>query len=121
MAAPMVGLPSNAAQEGRPIMAQKKSDRKQKPRGILAQFHASGLTQRVFAEQEGVPLSTLTYWLRRERLERKIAGETALVAVAVGPEASVTGFVVEFGEFRIEVPRNASVEEWQRLRQAWTA
>jgi len=63
-------------------MAQKKGDRVPEVRGILAQFHPSGLTQREFVEGEEVPLSTLTYWLRRERLEREIAGETALVAVA---------------------------------------
>ena len=66
-------------------MAEKKKAGKQESRGVLAQFHASGLTQRQFAEQEGVPLSTLSYWIRRERLERKVAGETTLVAVAEEP------------------------------------
>ncbi len=100
-------------------MAESKKDRKQEVRGILAQFHASGLSQREFAEQEGVSLSTLTYWLRRERLEREISGETTLVAVSDQPTGSATGFILEFGEFRIEVPRDASVEEWQRLREVW--
>ena len=40
-------------------MAEKKKAGKQESRGILTQFHASGLTQRQFAEQEGVPLSTV--------------------------------------------------------------
>ncbi len=100
-------------------MAESKKDRKQEVRGILAQFHASGLSQREFAEQEGVSLSTLTYWLRRERLEREISGETTLVAVSDQSTASATGFILEFGEFRIEIPRDASVEEWQRLREVW--
>lgn len=103
-------------------MAEKKKSGKQESRGILAQFHASGLTQRQFAEEEGVPLSTLSYWIRRERLERKVAGETALVAVTKERKsAAIGGFVLEFGEFRIEVPRDASVEEWQRLREAWVS
>ncbi len=105
-------------------MAERKSDRRPHVRGILAQFHASGFSQREFAEREGVSLSTLTYWLRRERLERKIKvepRETALVAVAETPKVSESCFVVEFGEFRIEVPRDASLEEWQRLRQAWAS
>ena len=102
-------------------MAENRTARKPEASGVLAQFHASGLNQREFAEQEGVPLSTLTYWLRRERLEREIAGETALVAVAEEPTSLVTGFVLEFGDLRIEVPRDASVEEWQRLREAWAS
>ena len=102
-------------------MAEKKKAGKKESRGVLVQFHASGLSQRQFAEQEGVPLSTLVYWLRRERLEREIAGETALVAVTEEAVPSATGFIVEFGGFRIEVPRDASVEEWQRLREAWAS
>jgi len=101
-------------------MAKKMKDRKES-RGILAQFHASGLTQREFAEQQEVSLSTLTYWLRRERLEREVAGETALVAVAEASSSSTGDFVVGFGEVRIEVPRDVSVEEWQRLREAWVS
>ena len=102
-------------------MAEKKKSGKHGPRGILAQYRSSGLTQREFADREGVPLSTLTYWHRRERLERKVAGETTLVAIAEEPKISVTGFILEIGEFRIEVPRDTSVEEWQRLREAWAS
>ena len=100
-------------------MAESKKARTQEVRGILAQFHASALSQREFAKQEGVALSTLTYWLRRERLEREIAGSTALVAVAEAPSPSGGSFILGVGELRIEVPRDVSVEEWQRLREAW--
>ena len=34
---------------------------------ILSTFSKSGMTQQAFADLEGIPLSTLTYWLRRER------------------------------------------------------
>ncbi len=102
-------------------MAEKKKAGKQESRGIVAQFHASGLTQRRFAEQEGVPLSTLTYWIRRDRLERKVSGDTALVAVAEESGMSGTVFILELEGIRIEVPRDASVEEWQRLREAWAS
>ncbi len=98
-------------------MADRES-RQKAARGILAQYRASGLTQRKFAKQEGVSLSTLTYWLRRERLERKIADDGALVEVAEVPSSSGSSFILQYGEFRIEVPRDASVEEWQRLREA---
>ena len=102
-------------------MAEKKKHGKKESRGILAQFHASGLTQRQFAEQEGVPLSTLSYWIRRDRLERKISGDTTLVAVAEESGTSGTTFILEFEGIRMEVPRDVSVEEWQRLREAWTS
>lgn len=102
-------------------MAEKKRAGKRERRGVVAQFHACGLSQREFAEQEGVPPSTLAYWLRRDRLEREIGGDTALVAVTKEPRSSATGFTLEFGEFRIEVPRDASVEDWQRLREAWAS
>ena len=65
-------------------MSEKKKPVRPEVRGIVAQFHASGLSQREFAEQEGVPASTLAYWIRRERLERQLRGDTALVAVATG-------------------------------------
>ena len=34
---------------------------------LLAAYAKSGLTQRVFAEREGVPYNTLVDWLQRER------------------------------------------------------
>jgi hypothetical protein len=121
MAALLFEFRKMAFQEGRPSMAQKKKVGKPEVRGILAQFHASGLTQREYAKQEGVPVSTLTYWLRRERLERELAGETTLVAVSEAPESGGSGFILTHGELRIEVPRDASVEEWRRLREAWAS
>lgn len=102
-------------------MADSKESKRKAARGIIAQFRGSGLSQRQFARQEGVSLSTLAYWIRRERLEEELNGETELVAVSEPSTSSVDNFVVEFGEFRIEVPRNASVEEWQRLREAWAS
>ena len=100
-------------------MAEKR-DRKKEARGILAQFRASGLTQREFAEQQGVSASTLAYWIRRERLEKKLQGETTLVAVTEDSDDTQV-FIVTRGDLRIEVPRDASVEEWRRLREAWAS
>ncbi len=34
---------------------------------VLARYEASGLTQKAFAEREGVPYTTLMYWRRRLR------------------------------------------------------
>jgi transcriptional regulator with XRE-family HTH domain len=95
-------------------------ERRQRARGILAQFKESGLSQREFAAQEGVSASTLAYWIRRERLEQEIRGETALVAVSTA-SPSAMGFVIEIGEVRIELPRDTTVEEWSRLREAWAS
>jgi hypothetical protein len=36
-------------------------------RSLVEKFQASGLTQKEFAAQWQVPLSTLTYWLRKSR------------------------------------------------------
>ena len=94
-------------------------------RGLLTELEESGVTQREFAERLGVSLSTLTFWLRKERIERQAhaVGGTELVKVEASlptqPAAGV--FTIEFGEFRIEVPRDTTAEEWKRLREAWTA
>jgi transposase-like protein len=40
-----------------------------KRRRVATALAQSGLTQREFARQEGIPLSTLTWWLRRVRKE----------------------------------------------------
>ncbi len=93
--------------------------RREEVRGILAQFRQSGLTQRRFAKQEGVTLSSLVYWLKRERLEQEISGGTALVAVAESEPARSNGFFLDFEGIRIEVPRDVTVDEWKRLRDAW--
>ena len=104
-------------------MEQGRSKRRKRARGILAQFKKSGLSQREFAEQEGVSLSTLSYWLRRERLEKELRGETALVAVAPTPVIEVRPglFVLELGGLRLEVPRDVTIEEWRRIREAWAS
>ena len=100
-------------------MAQK---RRKKPSGIRAQLEASGLTQREFAEREGISTSTLTYWLRREKLEAEIeAREETLAEVEVPVLAAAASYVVTFGDLRIEVPRDATDEEWQRLRRVWAS
>lgn len=100
-------------------MAGKKRSSKRERGGILSQYRASGLTQREFAEREGVAISTLSYWLRRERVESELTGDTALVAVTNQTPSSVGAFVLEFGGLRIEVPRDASIEDWQKLKEVW--
>ncbi len=38
-------------------------------RQLVARYHRSGLTQRAFCEQAGLPLSTLQWWLVKARRE----------------------------------------------------
>jgi transposase-like protein len=42
-------------------------------RELLSRWESSGVTQRAFAEQEGVPYSTLVYWRRRLKLDEERA------------------------------------------------
>ncbi|MGE3164366.1 MAG: hypothetical protein AB7O52_05650 [Planctomycetota bacterium] len=98
--------------------AKMASKSRRKATGILEQYRTSGLSQREFADREGVSASTLAYWLRRERLERQARGKTALVAVAPVP-CSRSAFVLERDGLRIEVPRDVSAEEWRVLLEAW--
>ena len=102
-------------------MTKAKTKQRDEVRGILAQLSQSGLSQREFAIQEGVPVSTLAYWIRRERLERQLAGETALVAVTTSTEERVEPFVLEVEGVRIEVPRDTTDSEWRNLRAAWVS
>ena len=100
-------------------MAQK---RRKKPSGIRSQLEASGLTQREFAEREGISTSTLTYWLRREKLEGEVSAQEETLAEIELPAVAVrTGYVVTLGDLRIEVPRDATDEEWQQLRRVWAS
>ena len=90
--------------------------------GILKSLEESGLTQKEFALREGIAVSTLHYWLRRERLQQKIdEGDTALVAVTEPSTSAANCFTVTKGSLRIEIPRDASVEEWRRVHEALTS
>ena len=103
-------------------MPRAKEHRRNEVRGILAQFRKSGLTQRAFAKQEGVSLSTLTYWIRRDRLEQEIRDTSSLVEVAppAPPSPLSSGaFVLDLDGFRLEIPRDVSIEELRRLKEAW--
>jgi len=42
-------------------------EREQHRREVVRTFRESGLTQKAFCEQRGLPLSTLRYWINRER------------------------------------------------------
>ncbi len=53
---------------------------------VLADYHANTLTQEAFCKDRGVALSTLQYWLKRERESGAEKRETGFVKV---PEPSL--------------------------------
>jgi hypothetical protein len=71
--------------------------------GIIGEYERGGLTQREFSERRGIPLATLTGWLRRSRRDRFIEVRTDGAAKA----AACAGlYAVELSAgIRIEVPR----------------
>jgi hypothetical protein len=93
---------------------------------ILERYRASGRTQRAFAEAEGVPLSTLTFWLgRRGQVERagKAPG-SRLVAVRLRAEAAPLAEPPEGFELtlphgiEVRVPASFAEEALRRLLRA---
>ena len=100
-------------------MGRRKSSGFRK--GLVAEVKESGLSQRAFAEQMGVPFSTLTYWLRKEKLEAELeGGDTTLVSVSeIPPLEPTSNFRLRRGDVSIELPRDTTTEEWQRLLQVW--
>ena len=64
------------------------------PERLLAAFERSGLTQEVFAQEHGVPVSTLRSWIyrRREALaERKLEPRLLPVQVVAAPAPELRG------------------------------
>jgi len=49
---------------------------------LLAQYERSGQTQRRFCQENRLPLSTLTYWLRQRRQRRPVKGSFVQLPVA---------------------------------------
>jgi transposase-like protein len=99
---------------------------------ILAEYAKSGLTQRVFAREIGIGVSTLQYWLRRHgrRKPQKQRGEmgggrnspeVALLEVDLGGMAKGGSAVEERYEIewsngtRLRVPRGFGKEEVRAL------
>ena len=99
---------------------------------ILGEYAKSGLTQRVFAREIGIGVSTLQYWLRRngrreprrQRRERR-GGETSpevsllevdLGGVAKGGSALEERYEIEWANgTRLRVPRGFGKEELRAL------
>jgi hypothetical protein len=71
--------------------------RPESPDETLARYRASGLTQRAFCEQFGLPVSTLQWWLlraRRRAVARRPVTFTEL-SLPIAPPMSAPAWAVE--------------------------
>jgi hypothetical protein len=85
---------------------------------LAAECEASGLSQREFCEQRGVPLKTLVRYLaryRREQCGEKPGPRWVAVEVAAKDGDSAELSIVLAGERRIEVRRGFDTETLRRL------
>ena len=104
----------------------------QEAEGILEEYAKSGLTQRVFAREIGIGVSTLQYWLRRngqrepqkQRWEMRGGGtspevsllEVDLGGLAKGGRAFEERYEIEWSNgVRLRVPRGFGKEEVRAL------
>ena len=55
------------------------------PQQTLTRFHQSGLTQRAFCEQTGLPVSTLQWWLARAWREAAVVRPITFTEVSAPP------------------------------------
>lgn len=81
-----------------------KNERGQHREAILRDFQDSGMTQKVFCRDRGLPISTLQYWLNRERKRSRATRGTELVPIGT-VEAMSSGMLL-----RIFVRDGVSIE-----------
>lgn len=72
---------------------------------VLAAYRASGMTQKAFCREHGISLSTLGYWLRRERESEN--GTSAMVQIHPAKENAAGN---RGGVLRIRVPQQLELE-----------
>jgi len=58
---------------------------------LIAQYRDSGLTQRVFAEREGIKFSTFTAWLQGRRLAGRTGRKVHFTEVPMVTQPAVMG------------------------------
>jgi transposase-like protein len=67
-----------AGSAGRPQRKYSAKDRKR----LLRRYERSGVSQKQFAREQSVPISTLSYWVRRSRRESEVDAPAAVVEIA---------------------------------------
>ena len=88
-------------------------------RRLVRAYRASGLSQREFAEQEGIAVSTLSYWNRKFPLEKSSAKLRRVDWVTPGPAGvapSELNHEVRFpGDVVLHLARGTSREEIETI------
>lgn len=88
---------------------------------MVKRFRRSGQTRRAFCESEGVPKSTLDWWLRKSkgwsRKRRMAFEEVAVVSNSVGNAAAWAQEVVSPQGWTIRSQETLSVDDIVRLLQ----
>jgi hypothetical protein len=77
-----------------PLRRRRRRSREEIER-LLRAYDGSGQTQARFAEQHGIPLTTLHYWLRRRREDGSGECRPALVPVTLRPGIGGGGTRIE--------------------------
>lgn len=81
----------------------------------IAEYRASGLTQREFARAAGVSVGTLHNWSRQEQCRAKAAPATFVEMAPLAP-ASFGGYKIRFGHGAVlEVPPGFAPAEVQTM------
>lgn len=94
-----------------PVLLRRRRD--ESPEQLLARFRQSGLTQRAFCEQTGIPVSTLQWRLARARRE---AAAVPPVTFAEIPVTTITASTIRDPEWAVEIVTATGVTV--RLREA---
>lgn len=88
-------------------------------RRLIAEFEASGLSQKEFASRHGISSSVLSYWRRRlareERPKPELPSHTAMAFVALEPVARPTQEPVPLD---VNVVGGRTISVWPRFDAA---
>ena len=62
---------------------------------MVERFRGSGMTQRAFCQTEGIPVSTLTWWVRKAREISQRRGSTEFREVRMAPAVPLPDWSTE--------------------------
>jgi hypothetical protein len=93
----------------------------QEREALIGAYRGSGMTQRAFAQREGIKYSTFTAWLQRRRHGAANSGKAAFAEVALLAESRAPA--LSTGELSVQLPdgmlvRGHRVREIAELVQA---
>ena len=81
---------------GRRIVTTKERE------ALIAGYQGSGMTQRAFAQREGIKYSTFTSWLQGRRHAAKASSKAVFAKVAMLPGGAVPP--IASGELSVQLP-----------------